>query len=139
MNMRKLLATMLVPAAVATLASVATSLEAQPPAGNAAIAGNATRGKDLFSDTYNCYACHGFDAQTGERRLVPMKYTQDGFITFVQSSPLPQMPAFPDASAQTLADIWAYLKTIPVDAPPLNDVPLLRDILARRNQVAAGK
>jgi mono/diheme cytochrome c family protein len=139
MNMRKLLTTMLTAGSVAGLGLVATSLEAQPPAGNASVTGNAARGEDLFSDTYNCYACHGFDAQTGERRLVPMKYTQEGFITFVQNSPLPQMPAFPDASAQTLADIWAYLKTIPVDAPPLNDVPLLRDILARKNQVAAGR
>ena len=101
--------------------------------------GNAERGRVLFSDTYNCYACHGFDAQTGERRLVPMKYPLAGFITFVQNSPLPQMPAFRDASAQTLADIWAYLNTIPVDAPAVNDVPLLRDVLARRNQVANKK
>ena len=101
--------------------------------------GNAERGKQLFSDTYNCYACHGFDAQTGERRLVPMNYPLEGFIKFVQNSPLPQMPAMPDASAQTLADIWAYLKTIQVDAPPLNDLPLLRDVLARRNQTTAGK
>ena len=49
------------------------------------------------------------------------------------------MPAFPDASAQTLADIWAYLKTIPVDAPAVNDLPLLRDVLARKNQAAAAK
>ena len=99
--------------------------------------GDAERGRQLFSDTYNCYACHGFDAQTGERRLVPMNYPLEGFIKFVQSSPLPQMPAMPDASAQTLADIWAYLKTIQVDAPPLDDLPLLRDVLARRNQAAA--
>ena len=101
--------------------------------------GNAERGKTLFSDTYNCYACHGFDAQTGERRLVPMNFPVEGFIKFVQSSPLPQMPAMPDASAQTLADIWAYQKTIQVDAPPLNDLPLLRDVLARRNQTAVAK
>src|SRR5512138_948424 len=101
--------------------------------------GDAERGKQLFSDTYNCYACHGFAAQTGERRLVPMNYPMEGFIKFVQSSPLPQMPAMPDASAQTLADIWAYLKTIQVDAPPLDDLPLLRDVLARRNEAAAVK
>jgi len=101
--------------------------------------GNAERGKELFSDTYNCYACHGFDAQSGERRLVPMNYPLEGFIKFVQNSPLPQMPAMPDASAQTLADIWAYLKTLQVDAPPLNDLPLLRDVLARKNQAAAAK
>src|SRR5690348_10748603 len=123
--------------AVGVLVAAAPSL-AQPPAASTPV-GNAERGKVLFSDTYNCYACHGFDAQTGERRLVPMNYPLDGFIKFVQNSPLPQMPAMPDASAQTLADIWAYLKTIPVDAPPLKDLPLLSDVLARKNQAAAAK
>ena len=115
----------------------AAVLSAQPPAGNTAVAGDAARGEPLYSDTFNCYACHGFDAQSGERRLVPMNYTQDGFITFVQSSPLPNMPAFPDASAQDLADIYAYIRTIPVDAPAVNDVPLLRDILERKTRAAA--
>jgi mono/diheme cytochrome c family protein len=104
---------------------------------NQAVVGDAARGKPLFADTFNCYACHGFDAQSGERRLVPMNYTQDGFITFVQSSPLPNMPAFPDASPQQLADIYAYIRTIPADAPALADVPLLRDILDRKARAAA--
>lgn len=113
------------------------SLAAQPPAPRPSVMGDATRGAQLFADTFNCYACHGFDAQSGERRLVPMNYTQDGFITFVQSSPLPQMPAFPDASAQNLADIYAYIRTIPADAPPVSDLPLLRDILERKTRTAA--
>ena len=98
------------------------------------VVGQAQRGAPLFSDKYNCYACHGFDAQSGERRLVPMNYTQDGFITFVQKSPLPQMPAFPDAPAQDLADIYAYIKSIPADAPPIDDVPALREIRARQRE-----
>ena len=112
------------------------TLSAQAPAGTA-VTGDTTRGKQLFSDTFNCYACHGFDAQSGERRLVPMRFPQVGFITFVQNSPLPQMPAFPDASAQDLADIYAYIRTIPVDAPALADVPLLRDLLERKNAAAS--
>jgi mono/diheme cytochrome c family protein len=109
------------------------SLYAQPapPPG---IEGNAQRGAPLYSDKYNCYACHGFDAQSGERRLVPMNYTQDGFITFVQNSPLPQMPRFPDASAQDLADIYAYIRTIQADAPTIDDLPALREIRARQRQ-----
>jgi len=118
-------------------ALVAAVLSAHPPAGNAPVVGNPARGQPLFSDTFNCYACHGFDAQSGERRLVPINYTQEGFITFVQSSPLPNMPAFPDASAQDLADIYAYIRTIPADAPAVNDVPLLRDILERKTRAAA--
>lgn len=126
---------------IATLALAGAAalgrLSAQPtPAPN--VVGDAQRGAPLFSDTYNCYACHGFDAQSGERRLVPMNYTQDGFITFVQSSPLPQMPRFPDASAQELADIYAYIRTILADAPAIDDVPALREIRTRQRQ-ALGK
>ena len=113
----------------------AASLQAQEP--TPALGGDAARGEPLFADTFNCYACHGFDGQSGERRLVPLNYTQAGFITFVQSSPLPNMPAYPDASAQQLADIYAYIRTIPPDAPPLGEVPLLRDILDRKNRAAA--
>jgi hypothetical protein len=47
------------------------------------------------------------------------------------------MPAFPDASAQALADIYAYIRTIAVDAPALNETPMLRDILERKNRAAA--
>jgi len=114
-------------------ASELGQLAAQPAAAPSAV-GDAQRGKPLFSDKYNCYACHGFDAQSGERRLVPMNYTQDGFITFVQNSPLPQMPVFRDVPAQDLADIYAYLRTIAVDAPAIDDVPLLREIRARQRE-----
>jgi mono/diheme cytochrome c family protein len=121
-------------AALAGGAFVAASLSAQQQ--SQAIVGDAKRGEPLFADTFNCYACHGFDAQSGERRLVPLNYTQEGFITFVQSSPLPNMPAYPDASAQQLADIYAYIRTIEADAPPLRDLPLLSDILERKAQAA---
>lgn len=104
------------------------ALLAQAPA----LIGDAQRGAPLFADKYNCYACHGFDGQTGERRLVPLNYTQDGFITFVQKSPLPTMPAFADVPAQDLADIYAYIRSLPADAPPLTDLPALRGILDRR-------
>ena len=116
----------------ASAALLALSLSAQQ-----AVVGDAARGRPLFADTFNCYACHGFDAQSGERRLVPLNYTQEGFITFVQSSPLPNMPAYPDASAQQLADIYAYIRTIQADAPALAEVPLLRDILDRKTRAAA--
>ncbi len=106
-------------------------LAAQPApavAPAASVVGDAQRGAPLFSDKYNCYACHGFDAQSGERRLIPMKYPNEGFITFVQSSPLPNMPRFPDASPQELADIWAYIKSIQTDAPAIDDLPTLLEI-----------
>jgi mono/diheme cytochrome c family protein len=121
----------------AAAALLCAAAPAQPPAGNAALVGDAARGRPLYADTFNCYACHGFDGQTGERRLVPMNYTQEGFIALVQNSPLPNMPAFPDAPTQALADIYAYIKTIPADAPAVGDVPLLREILERKTRTAA--
>ncbi len=125
----------LISAAAAGAALFAVALSGQPP--RQPVVGDAARGRPLFADTFNCYACHGFDAQSGERRLVPMNYTQEGFITFVQSSPLPNMPAYPDASPQQLADIYAYIRTIPADAPAVADTPLLRDILERKTRAAA--
>lgn len=96
------------------------------------LTGNATRGEQYFNDGYKCYACHGYDAVSGARRLVPMRYTQDGFIMFVQNSPLPQMPAYNDMPAQALADVYAYVQTLPADAPEVDDLDLLSDILARQ-------
>lgn len=134
MNARTLRISLASAAAVAAGLLVLTS-SAQAP--SQAVVGDAARGRQLFSDTFNCYACHGFDAQSGERRLVPMRFPQDGFITFVQSSPLPNMPPFPDASAQQLADIWAYIGTIQADAPAVGELPLLKDILDRKTRAAA--
>jgi mono/diheme cytochrome c family protein len=133
MKHRRLAAPLVWAAFVGLVAVASLSAQQQPQP----IVGDASRGEPLFADTFNCYACHGFDAQSGERRLVPLNYTQDGFITFVQNSPLPNMPAFPDASAQQLADIYAYIRTIPADAPALGEIPLLRDILERKARVAA--
>ena len=118
-----------VPASVALLAMSSSAQQG--------VVGDAARGRPLFADTFNCYACHGFDAQSGERRLIPMNFTQEGFITFVQNSPLPNMPPFPDASAQQLADIYAYIRTIQADAPALAEVPLLREILDRKTRAAS--
>lgn len=124
-------------ACVALASSVLVAVSPSAQQQTQSVVGDAARGKPLFADTFNCYACHGFDAQSGERRLVPLNYTQEGFITFVQSSPLPNMPAFPDASPQQLADIYAYIRTIPADAPAVRDVPLLQDILERKTRAAA--
>jgi mono/diheme cytochrome c family protein len=104
-------------------------LAAAPLQANAQeLAGDADRGKAAYTHEYKCYACHGYDAQTGERRLVPLNYTQDGFITFVRNSPLPLMPAYPDMPPQALADVYAYLEMIPQDAPEIDDIPLLREL-----------
>src|SRR5579862_9795272 len=90
--------------------------------------GDAAKGKDLFVK-YSCYACHGFSGQNGPgARLVPMKIAQAGFIAYVRNPPRPnQMPSYsakavPDGD---MADIYAYLKTLPDSAPSAKSVPLL--------------
>lgn len=113
-----------------SLALPAVIATAQPPL--AELQGDPGRGEQLYTSEYKCYACHGYDAQTGEHRLKPMNYTQEGFIILVQNSPLPQMPAYQDAPAQDLADVYAYVQSIPVDAPELEQLPVLRDILDRQ-------
>lgn len=91
-------------------------------------AGNAQNGKKLFMAD-GCYECHGRlgqgAAQTGGARIGPPMISYDGFQSYVRK-PMNQMPpytskALPD---QDLADIYAYLKSIP--APPKGkDIPLL--------------
>lgn len=115
---------------IAAAAALGLAVEAQQAA--EIPRGDADRGRVLFTTTYKCYACHGYDAQTGERRLLPMQYTQEDFTTFVQRSPLPQMPAYPDMSSQALADVYAYIRSIPEDAPDVQDLPLLRSIRERK-------
>lgn len=125
------------------MTSAAVSLRAEPrrltvlgwaglalaaPAWGQGLEGDPDRGRGLYEETYKCYACHGYDAQSIEPRLKPLNFTQDGFVTFVQNSPLPLMPAYPDAPAQDLADIYAYIRSIPEDAPEVDEVPLLRAI-----------
>jgi mono/diheme cytochrome c family protein len=96
--------------------------------------GDAKHGKELFTK-YSCYACHGFSGQNGNgARLVPMKFPQAGFIAYVRNPPRPnQMPSFspkvlPDGD---LADIYAYIQTLPDSSPPAASVPILSQILSQ--------
>ena len=97
------------------------------------------RGQYLFTDGYKCYACHGFDAQSGARRLVPLNYTLEGFTALVHNSPFNQMPSFNDVPDADLAAIFAYIRTIPADAPAIDDIPLLRDIEQRKKAALEAK
>lgn len=91
-------------------------------------AGNAQNGKKLFM-SYGCFECHGREgqgaAQTGAARIGPPLLSFEGFRSYVRG-PKNQMPpysakAVPD---QELADMYAYLKSIPMP-PKGKDIPLL--------------
>ena len=119
----------------AAQAPAPASPQAQPSSQATAQAptGDAKRGKELFEKTYRCYACHGFDGQTGSPRLVPMARTQEAFIAYVRKPATQGMPKFPAVPEQDLADIYAYVRSIPVVAPPVDTIPLLKDVIDRHS------
>ena len=109
-----------------TLLALTPARAQQSP--DAASAGNAQNGKKLFMSD-GCYECHGRQgqgaAQTGAARIGPPQLSFEGFEGYVRK-PANQMPpytskALPD---RDLADIYAYLKSIPMP-PKGKDIPLL--------------
>lgn len=88
--------------------------------------GDAAKGKGLYMK-YSCYACHGFSGQNGPgARLVPMRMTTAAFTSYVRSPKTRQMPSFSTKvlSDEQLADIHAYVKTLPA-SKPAKDIPAL--------------
>ena len=114
--------------AVGISSAQAPASGAQSPA-TATTTGNAMRGKELFL-SYSCYACHGYNAQTGNgARLLPMRMNQQVFSLYIRAPKTQGMPAYStkmisDAQA---ADIYAYVLSLP-KAPELKDVPLLNQL-----------
>jgi mono/diheme cytochrome c family protein len=113
--------------------SLATLLLALPAArarqgSDAPPAGNAQNGKKLFSAD-GCYECHGLQgqgaAQTGAARIGPPQLSFEAFQNYVRK-PSVQMPPYSSKaiSEQDLADIYAFLKSIPMP-PKGKDIPLL--------------
>lgn len=95
---------------------------------DAPAAGNAQNGKKLLV-SYGCYECHGREGQgstqTGATRIGPPQLSFEGFQNYVRK-PTNQMPPYTGkaVSDQDLADIYAYLKSIPMP-PKGKDIPLL--------------
>jgi mono/diheme cytochrome c family protein len=114
---------------VAVSAAVAQAPSSTQNAAQAAPGGDAKKGKSLFEQTYRCYACHGFDGQSGSPRLVPMARSEEAFIAYVRKPSTPAMPTFADAPTSDLADVYAYIRSLRSEAPPVESIPLLRDIL----------
>jgi len=90
--------------------------------------GNVEKGKALFT-TYRCYACHGYAGETGSPRLVPMKRDQANFIAYLRKPTGAGMPAYADVPEQALADVYAYIRSLSPASPPVDQIPLLEQIL----------
>jgi len=99
------------------------------PAGDvqAAPPGDAQNGKKIFA-THGCYQCHGYAAHGGAApRLAPRPLAFAALSRYVRQ-PTGEMPPYTTKvlSDQQLADIYAFLRSVP-QPPPVDAIPLLRD------------
>jgi mono/diheme cytochrome c family protein len=82
-----------------------------------------------FYTAFGCYECHGLQGQgsvqTGGTRLGPPQSPFSGFVAYVRQ-PAGQMPLYTSkaVSDAQLADIYAFLQSIP-QAAPSKSIPLL--------------
>src|SRR5688572_31824067 len=118
--------------ALVALTSVANAQT--PSATPATPTGNAQRGKVIYETTLRCFACHGYDGQTGSPRLVPMARAEDIFLAYVRKPATAGMPSFAATPEQELRDVYAYIRSIPQAAPAADSVPLIKGILDRRTK-----
>ena len=121
---------------------MASALAAVP---TSPVTGNAVSGKKLFY-SYGCYACHGYNGETGARPFVGRwghLATEQEFITFLRGRtnvapvvPSASMPNFSTASLsdQNAKDIYAYIRTFKSSAPELKDIPTLNEIVSSAKQ-----
>ena len=120
--------------AMAGTASTQEKAATNPSPPLAAPTGNAQRGKLLFETSLRCYACHGFDGQTGSPRLVPMSRAEDVFLAYVRKPATQGMPSFVAQPEADLRDVYAYIRSIPQAAPAAESLPLIKGILDRRTK-----
>jgi len=90
-------------------------------------AGNIENGKKRFQ-AHGCVSCHSFSGQGGAgARLAQNPITFQAFMNYVRK-PKGSMPAFGSQVTEAeLADIYAFLKSIPPSPDP-KTIPLLNQI-----------
>jgi mono/diheme cytochrome c family protein len=100
--------------------------QSQKPAAQASTAPKASieNGRKAFLQ-HGCFSCHGYSGQGGRgARLAQSPIPLEAFAMYVRQ-PNRAMPPFGNqVSDQELADIYAYLKSIP-PSPDLKSIPLL--------------
>ena len=95
----------------------------------AAPVNNVDNGKRLYTRD-GCWECHGWAGQGGRdgARLADTALTTAQLTRYVRK-PTGAMPAYIDKviTDQELADIWAYLKSMPAPKAA-KDIPLLNEL-----------
>ncbi len=112
---------------------------AQPP--TSPVTGSAVNGKTLFYN-YSCYACHGFNGETGRAFVGNWSFnlaTEANFVSFLRfranvapATPSTSMPNYAEntLSDKQAKDIYAYIRTFKSHAPELKDIPTLNQIVS---------
>ena len=115
------------------------------PAPTSPVSGGAAAGKKLYY-SYGCYACHGYNGETGARPFVGRwghLETEQSFLTFLRGRvnvaplvPSTSMPNFSEASLpdKDAKDIYAYIRSFKSSAPELKDVPAANAIIDAAKQ-----
>ncbi|MGH9736995.1 MAG: c-type cytochrome [Candidatus Acidiferrales bacterium] len=105
-------------------AAQATAPASQPEATEST---TAARGRKLFV-SYGCYECHGRAAQGGIGPRLGPDPLPLAFIKKYVRHPTASMPPYTEktVSDKNLADIYAYLKSLP-EPPKEKDIPLLNE------------
>jgi mono/diheme cytochrome c family protein len=112
------------------LLTISSVLGAQTPGapsrgGAPAANGSAQNGKKIF-ESYGCYQCHGHAGQGGAgARIAPRPIPFAAFSKYVRQ-PAGEMPPYTAkvVSEQELADIYAFLQSIP-QPPAATSIALL--------------
>lgn len=109
------------------------------------VTGNAPAGKALYY-SFGCYACHGYNGETGARAFVGRwgnLSTEQAFLTFLRGranvAPLVPSTSMPNFSENSMSDkqakdIYAYIRTFRSTAPDLKDIPALSAIVDAARQ-----
>ena len=103
--------------------------------------GNTAKGKQLFY-AHGCYGCHGYNGQTGARDLVgtgsPLVASEAVFKMFLRQRgelspmlPVTRMPNYARSaiSDSQVHDLYAYISSFKLNAPALEQVPTLQNIV----------
>jgi len=147
---------------IALTVLVSPLVSAQSPAGGQSAAPGTPRGGTLAPASASngkavylanqCWACHGYNGETGTRLLqedgtfVARLLTLGGFTNFIraprpdQAPPIGStvsMPSFGVASLpdQQAADLFAYIKTFKSTQPALKDIPLLNQMIKEGGKI----
>ncbi len=131
---------MLLAAVALFFATLAYAQRGNSQALTSPVTGNAATGK-AFYYSYSCYACHGYNGETGRAFVGNWSSnlaTEENFIKFLRGranvAPLAPSTSMPNFAENTLSDkqakdIYAYIRTFKNAQPDVKNIPLLNQMV----------